>query len=555
MKKKILSTLLAGAMVLSMAACGNSADNTANNSSTAGSSSQGTTSSDAGQASDTQTDGFTYPMDAITLTVNGTVDGGTDYYDDSQHPAWAKDLYYHKVIKEKTGVTLQDVGGAANATTMSDGFLLMLAGGELPDIVIAPWTAYTGGAAAAIDDGYVLDLMQYSEYMPNLMNWLDENPDVAAQVLTSDGRLAFAPFVKANPIVGMGMVIRKDWLDALNLEEPATVDELHDVLVAFKENYNCKAPLTFESRWLFQQGASNPLSSAWLTTYQEYIIDGKVQFGPLTEEYKEFIQTMADWYKEGLLDPDFASVDKSTVQAKFSTGEAGVSLQQINNIENCISSNEGTDYAVVALSSLVMNKGDEPQLSQQSIQKFDGGFGYAVSTTCSNVEAACRYLDWAFSEEGMMTMNYGVEGTTYEVKDGKVELTDLVMHNEETPSSNSARNEIAWVQNRVGVSLDIALGYKEESRNWIDVWTAHMDKYVLPTVQYTEEQQNTISKKWGDIDDLCQEKILKYVIGSEDINATWDSFVDSVKQMGIEDVLAAKQEAYDAYLAKVESLK
>ena len=130
------------------------------------------------------------------------------------------------------------------------------------------------------------------------------------------------------------------------------------------------------------------------------------------------------------------------------------------------------------------------------------------------------------------------------------------MHNEETPSSNSARNEIAWVQNRVGVSLDIALGYKEESRNWIDVWTAHMDKYVLPTVQYTEEQQNTISKKWGDIDDLCQEKILKYVIGSEDINATWDSFVDSIKQMGIEDVLAAKQEAYDAScFAKVESLK
>lgn len=48
--------------------------------------------------------------------------------------------------------------------------------------------------------------------------------------------------------------------------------------------------------------------------------------------------------------------------------------------------------------------------------------------------------------------------------------------------------------------------------------------------------------------------ILKFVIGSEDI-AGWDSFVESVKKMGIEDILAAKQEAYDAYLAKVESLK
>ncbi len=129
------------------------------------------------------------------------------------------------------------------------------------------------------------------------------------------------------------------------------------------------------------------------------------------------------------------------------------------------------------------------------------------------------------------------------------------MHNEETPSSNSARNEIAWVQNRAGVSLDIDLGYKEESKEWINVWTAHMDEYVLPTVPYTEAQQNVISQKWGDIDDLCQEKILKYVIGSEDIDSTWDSFVSSIKEMGIEDVLTAKQEAYDAYLAKVESLK
>lgn len=549
MKKKILSTLLAGIMVLSMAACGSTNDDSTVG--TTGSSVEEEQTVTDGQSADT----FTYPMKEITLTVNGSVDGGTDYYDDSLHPSWAQDLYYHKIIKEKTGVTLKDVGGAANATTMSDGFLLMLAGGELPDIVIAPWTAYTGGAAAAINDGYVLDLMEYSQYLPNLMSWLDENPDVAAQVLTDDGRLAFAPFVKADPIVGYGMVIRKDWLNELGMDEPTTIDELHDVLVAFKNKYDCKAPLTFESRWLFQQGGANSISSAWKTTYQEYILDDKVQFGPLTEEYKEFIQTLADWYAEGLLDPDFASVDKATVQAKFSTGESGVCLLHINNIENCISANEGTDYTVVAMTPLVKNKGEEPQFSQQSIQKFDGGFGYAVSTTCSDIEAACRYLDWTFSEEGMMTMNYGVEGVTYEVKDGKVALTDLVMKNKETPSSSSARNEIAWVQNRVGVSLDIALGYSEASRNWIEIWTAHMDEYVLPTISYTEAQQDVISKKWGNIDDLCQEKILKYVIGSEDISSTWDSFVETIKQMGIEDVLAAKQEAYDAYLAKVESLK
>lgn len=51
-----------------------------------------------------------------------------------------------------------------------------------------------------------------------------------------------------------------------------------------------------------------------------------------------------------------------------------------------------------------MNKGDEPEFAQQSIQHYDGGMCYAVSTTCPDIEAACRYLDWRFSEEGLMTM-------------------------------------------------------------------------------------------------------------------------------------------------------
>lgn len=558
MKKKIISLILAGAMLLSMTACGDSGEESKSSdsqSSAQESSNTGSTQENASSGSvEAVEDTFTYPMDPITFTFNGSGSGGTDYYDDSQHPDWAKDIYAHKVMRDKTGVSLVDVGGASNSTTMSDQFLLMLASGDLPDIINAPWNAYSGGAGAAIDEGYIVDLMEYADCIPNLLKYLDENPELAAQVLTPDGRLGFAPFVKAKPVTGMGLVIRKDWLDNLKMEVPTTIDEMHDVLVAFKEKYNCKSPLTFEARWLFQQGSANPLSSPWNTTYQEYIIDGKVQFGPLTEEYREFITTLSQWYREGLLDPDFASVDKSTVQAKFSNGEAGVSIQQVNNIENCLSANEGTGYEVVALESLVADKGDEPEFAQQSIQHYDGGMCYAVSTTCSDIEAACRYLDWRFSEEGLMTMNFGIEGVTYEIVNGEVQFTDLVMKNEETPVANSARDEISQNQNRAGVSLDISLAYTDNGKKWIDTWTAHMDEYVLPTVPYTQEQQEVIGSKWGNVDDYCQEMILKYIIGSADI-AEWDSLVDTIKGMGVEDVLAAKQEAYDNYLKRVEELK
>lgn len=66
--------------------------------------------------------------------------------------------------------------------------------------------------------------------------------------------------------------------------------------------------------------------------------------------------------------------------------------------------------------------------------------------------------------------------------------------------------------------------------------------------------EDAIGKNWGNVDDYCQEMILKYIVGSSDISE-WDSLVNTIKGMEIDKVLAAKQEAYDDYLQRVEELK
>ncbi len=74
------------------------------------------------------------------------------------------------------------------------------------------------------------------------------------------------------------------------------------------------------------------------------------------------------------------------------------------------------------------------------------------------------------------------------------------------------------------------------------------------TAAAAAEQQDAIGKNWGNVDDYCQEMILKYIVGSSDISE-WDSLVNTIKGMEIDKVLAAKQEAYDDYLQRVEELK
>ena len=42
---------------------------------------------------------------------------------------------------------------------------------------------------------------------------------------------------------------------------------------------------------------------------------------------------------------------------------------------------------------------------------------------------------------------------------------------------------------------------------------------------------------------------LKFIVGSADIDAQWDSFVSYLKQLGVEEVTQVKQDAYDRYIA------
>ncbi len=496
-----------------------------------------------------QSDGFTYPMEDTTLTINYTSDG-SNLYDNSSAPEWCKDILFMENLKKATGVTLEDVGGSPAAQQTSEEFLLMLASGEYPDIMYINWLIYPGGPEAAFDEDYIIDLRDVSEYMPNLTKYLEENPDIEKMITTEDGKIYAAPYIKQEEqLVQTGLVVRQDWLDQVGMEVPKTYQEMHDVLEAFKNECGANAPLTFENRWLFLEYAASSISSAWNTAYPFYIDDeDKVQFGPLTENYKEFITEMAKWYSEGLIDVDVASVDKATVQAKFSNGEAGIAVQQIGNVENCQAANEGTDYAVTGMHSLAESDDAEPQFSQYTAM-YDGGFGFGISTQCKNVEAAARWLDYFYSEEGSMLINYGIEGVTYEMVDGKPQFTDLIMNNEETPNPTSARSYVAQYRNWPHVTVDANVQYPETSKEILSAWRANMGEHAYPTLILSEDEQSVVTEYWNDIDTYCREMITKFMIGTEDLS-NWDSFIDTIKSMGIEEVLAARQSAYERYASR-----
>lgn len=538
MKKRILAGVLACTTLVSVTGCGaSSSASTATEEPTASQS-----SSTSAAAEETEA---VYPLNDVTLTINMD----TDPYDMSEYPFVPENEFFWNALKANTGVTLVNNGPTPEAYTFTEEYLLMLISGDLPDLLYGNWVEYSGGPSQAIEDGYIISLNEYAEYMPNLMAYLDANPDIKNMVTLDDGTLYCFPFIRDEGMqTETGAAVRQDWLTEQGLEVPTTIDEWYTTLTTLKQAYNLSAPLTFESRWLFTEYAMSALSSAYGTTYPFYVTDGTVHFGPMEEGYKEFVAEMAKWYAEGLIDPDMPTVDKSTVTSKLASGDSAIVVNQLSKMTSCMDSNAGTSYDLSAIPTAVLTEGETPAMSHYR-NSYDGSYSIAISTSCKDIESACRFMDYMYSEEGSNLLNYGTEGVSYEVNDaGEITFTDTVMNNENM-NATAARYAYGHYYNWPMVQENYSMQLDEKTKSIQEGWYANMADYAYPTVNYTPEEQEVLSAYWTNLDDFCKEMILKFIIGSESMD-NWDSFVAQLEDYHASEILQVKQAAYDRYASK-----
>lgn len=236
--RKMVSMILAGLLLLgSLAGCTSDGETSQGGDvSKTNSSLQESSKEESSQTEESEE--FSYPMDGdVTISVN------MEGYDPADIPDYAKGNYFWERIQEETGIHLEFIGAAAAAADTTQEFLLLLASGEYPDMFMCNWVAFPGGPTAALADGYIQTLDQYTKWMPNLSAYLTENPDIDRMIRNDNGELYATPWLREKGTeVGAGLVIRQDWLDELKLEKPTTIDELHDVLAAFKTEYDLASP-------------------------------------------------------------------------------------------------------------------------------------------------------------------------------------------------------------------------------------------------------------------------------------------------------------------------
>lgn len=457
--------------------------------------------------------------------------------------------------QRRTGTRLTFIQPPAN---QAEGAInVLLASGDLPDMIEYEWDRFPGGPEKAINDGYILRLNDIIDrYAPNLKAYLAEHPDIDKQVRTGAGSYYVFPFIRGDDRLRtyQGPIIRKDWLDELGLSVPETIDEWHAVLTAFKEKKGVAAPLTF-------LGVPGPLfgleGGAFVGAFGIikgfYLEDERILYGPLEPGYRDFLALFREWYAEGLIDKNIATVDTRTQDANMVTGRSGASIWNagagIGTWQPFLQEREPR-ARFAAAPYPVLNKGERAKFGQRS-REYVGSGGVAISAGSRNVEAAARLLDYGYGPEGHLLFNFGIEGTSYEMIDGYPTYTDLILRNPDklAPSQALAMYTRAsyfgsFVQDVRYMEQYFTMPEQQEAiRVWADT---DADLHLLPRLQMTEKESAEFSAIMQDVVTLVDEMSLKIILGIEPLDS-FDDYAAQIRALRIERAIDIQTAALRRY--------
>jgi len=465
------------------------------------------------------------------------------------------DMTVYKELEKRTGVHVDFQHPPVGQE--KDQFNLMITGKKLPDVIEYGWTGYPGGPEKAIKDGKIIKLNDIiDKHAPNLKKILDTHPDWKKQVVTDEGSIYGFPFLRGDDylLVSNGIALRKDWLDKLNLPMPETLDDWHTVLTAVKNtdlNGNGKAdeiPLLISKN---DMGGSVAFLGSFGVNYDFYHVNGKVSYGPIQPEYKQFLTLMHQWYTEGLLDPDFAITDSKLKDAKVTGNQLFATVMSTGSgIGNYTSLVEGKipGFKLVAAPFPVVKKGDKKLWSARSYN-FSGGVAAAISTSNPNPEATAEWLDYAYSQEGQMLFNFGVEGQTYKMVNGYPTFTDDILHPKDMSVAQAMARHVRanfngpFVQDKRYMEQYAALPEQKES---IKIWSEPTDERKLPPITPTSEESSRFASIMNDVNTYKDEMFNKFIMGAEPLD-NFDKYVKTIESMGIQDAIKIEQAALERY--------
>lgn len=474
-----------------------------------------------------------------------------------------KDNLVYKELEKRTNIHIEFMPSVSGQEI--EEFNLMIASNTLPDIIQSNYANYLGGPDKAIADEVFLRLNELiDKYAPDYKRIRESDSNIAKETISDAGNIySFDCIQLGEEQPWEGLIIRNDWLKDLGLKLPTTMDEWHRVLTAFKEVKNVQAPLIFNGlSW--QMAFTGAFISAYGVINDFYNENGIVKYGIIEPGYKEFLTTMYEWYKEGLIDKDFAIRDEKNIDDLFTSGRAGAMFQSYGRFPEYITAGRKNDvgFGLSGVPNPVKMTGEKLHFRQ--INYHNKGTSAIITAACKNPVEVVKWLNYAYTDEGFLLFNYGVQNVSWRWVDGPVKSTEKQFFPKTLQDSNihpefigglfgSAEDNSYMEYNKYKIHQTAQLRnpmafnyFDKEVLDAMDAWGGAGNDYMMPLISLTEDENEKLSVIMNNINAYVNEMQIKFITGKEPLSK-FDNFVEQIKKMKIGDAIVLKQAALDRY--------
>ncbi|MEM7533363.1 MAG: extracellular solute-binding protein [Chloroflexota bacterium] len=327
--------------------------------------------------------------------------------------------------------------------------------------------------------------------------------------------------------------VRQDWLDALELDVPTTVEELEAVMDAFQAN-NPDAMMATrpqDVRWTTLGGFTPNGHSNWLDP-----ADNRVKPWVMQPGVKDWVTKLNSWWEQDYFFADtFTSFDAPEL---FRTCNLGVWIGWYSRITlitpQIESACEGIEWTRTSIT------GPEGYIATVRPQNASA---YVITRKAENPAAVIQFMDWVFdanTTDNQLTARYGIKDEMWWYEDEEARTVDR------DPDSG-------YVSEYMMPNLNAEIRYSvlDPARAWhleylggqlitLDDGKMPFDADVSYNLSRVADEVPTL----GDLNRLLDEQTVLFITGQRSLDE-WDDFMADLERAGMEDWITALTTQYN----------
>ncbi len=454
---------------------------------------------------------------------------------------------------------------------------VLIQAGEIPDAASYSQNTFVNEFG---EDGLVLDLTQYLEYMTYYPQYIEATNGGMDYITTADGAsyYFYDGYYNPNNITGAqsftSFAYRFDLLKAFDLQPATTMEEFDALCAAIKTlidegKIDAKYVLHNSTKdYAFYRGFVG-IFHTWDTTYWN---GEKWSFGPIEDNFRTMLNYLNGLYNLGYIDPEFAT-DTSDMVTDKALNDGMVIIPTLwsgmPRTWNLTKTNPDMEWGLAFLPKDDTYGTPWKWGSRQTGKSLSNSMGIIVSAATKYPEWVVKMIDYQYSDEIVNFLNWGIEGEHYTVdENGQRHFTDMIYATGDPTnvagqigimSSSACRPGIPFIPQSFDAAAELMAkepwwnpeeGYYV-GQYWVESGKIGGEDSVSPfdrppVLRLTASEATARSEMSSACELYAREQALKFITGELDVNddAVWENYIKGVKSQvaDFDGVLSTLQE-------------